>query len=409
MNPRILAQLTARSTTDAPVMKRRLPLVTSFLITSIVLTGCDMMDDSSQMKAISKSTQLHRVQVVTVNDQPVELSQTIAGTLEAVTQIRLYNEEAGRINTLPYHEGDRVKKGTLLVQMDNALIKTDLEKAHASRQQAKLDLDRLKKLLPKKVSTEEEVARAQTDLDLAIADEKRQKIRVERSAITAPINGVITERNFETGDFVPAQSNITTIIDPTALRLKASVAERWITLLKPGQAVSLTIDALGDQVFQARIDRIHPTIDERTHKGIVEIVLNPVPKGARVGQFARATLDVTTSRHLTLPVHTIHYNPHGAYVFKIVKNDKGEQVARQVFFEKGQQFADVSEVISGLSAGDRIVSRGAISLRDGKKVEVIDNASSLTEPAATPDTQKPDSNQTMDSADVRTPAKESKQ
>jgi multidrug efflux pump subunit AcrA (membrane-fusion protein) len=109
-----------------------------------------------------------------VEQKPVALTQTVSGTLEAVTKIRLYNEESGRITQLPHHEGDFVKQGELLAQLDNELLKTDVAKASASKEQAKVDLERLKKLLPKKISTEEEVAHAHTELDLATAEEQRQ-------------------------------------------------------------------------------------------------------------------------------------------------------------------------------------------------------------------------------------------
>ena len=351
-----------------------LPLFTG-LFSALLLSACD--DGSSTSINTHRAQQTaHRVEVVEVENKPVFLTQTISGTLEAVRKIRLYNEESGRITRLPYYEGDVVKKGTLLVQLDNALIKTDVAKARASREQAELDLSRLKKLLPKKISTEEEVARARTEVDLAIAEEKRQLTRLKRTSIKAPINGLITKRLYEPGDMLPPQSQILTIIDPTALRLKASLAERWLPLVKKDQPVTLHIDALGDKKFDASVVRIHPTINADTHKGILEILLSPVPEGATVGQFARARIDLTATDRLIIPVHTIHYEPEGAYVYRIITNDKGDSVADKVFFEQGQQFASEAEILSGLNAGDQIVSRGFLGLRPGKKVEIahIDNS-----------------------------------
>ena len=339
----------------------------------LLLTACDSSDTDINSHRAMQST--HRVEVITVEQKPVFLTQTVSGTLEAVTKIRLYNEESGRITKLPFHEGDVVKKGTLLVQLDNELLKTDVAKAKASREQAKLDLSRLKKLLPKKISTEEEVARAQTELDLAVAEEKRQLTRLRRTSIKAPINGLITRRLYEPGDMLAPQSHIYTIIDPTALRLKASLAERWLPLVKKDQSVTMRIDALGDTKFNATVVRIHPTINASTHKGIIEILLSPVPDGATVGQFSRTRIELTATDRLIIPVHTVHYEPEGAYVYRIIENDKSETVAEKVFFEQGQQFASVAEILSGLTAGDRIVSRGFLGLRTGKKVDIAGSGS----------------------------------
>jgi len=339
----------------------------SVFLTSLILPACNNSSDAGSSHRAQQP--VHRVEVILVENKAVSLTQTVSGTLEPVTKIRLYNEESGRITKLPYHEGDFVKKGTLLVQLDNELLKTDVAKATATREQAKVDLYRLKKLLPKKISTEEEVAKARTELDLAIAEESLQLTRLKRTSIRAPIDGLITKRLYEPGDMLAQQSHIHTIIDPSALRLKASLAERWIPLVKTGQEVKLRIDALGDNTFNAKVVRIHPTINASTHKGIIEILLDPVPQGSKVGQFSRANIELKSTERLVLPVHTIHFEPEGAYVYR-VQEKNGDNIAEKVFFNQGKQFGSVTEILSELVAGDKIVSRGYLGLRNGKKVDV---------------------------------------
>lgn len=352
------------------------PFVSGALL-CLSLLSCEKSSDSS-IKSNRVKQSLHRVEVIEVEKRPVYLKQIVSGNLEAVRKIRLYNEESGRITKLPYHEGDSVKKETLLVQLDNEILKTDVAKATASKEQAKVDLSRVKKLLPKKISTEEEVARARTNLDLAIAEENRQLTRLQRTSIKAPIDGLITERFYEPGDLLSEQSHIHSIIDPSELQLKADIAERWIPLIEVNQPVTLRIDALGDEPFTATVARIHPTINASTHKGIIEILLNPVPAAAKVGQFARAEIDLRASDSLIIPVHTIHYEPEGAYVFRVIENDKDLLIVEKVFFEQGQQFASVVEVLTKLNPGDRIVSRGYLGLRDGKEVEVANAKTSIS-------------------------------
>lgn len=369
--------ISKKPTPFSAMFPRTLSLIQQLTVVSIclIITSCDNTGKTG-VSSERLHTMLHRVEVVEVENKPVFLTQTISGTLEAVTKIRLYNEESGRITKLPYHEGDFVKKGTLLVQLDNELLKTDVAKATATKEQAKVDLSRVKKLLPKKISTEEEVAKAATILDLAVAEEKRQLTRLQRTSIKAPIDGLITKRFYEPGDLLPQQSHIHSIIDPSALQLKASLAERWIPLVAINQPVTLRIDALGDKAFNARVARIHPTIDPNTHKGIIEIILKPVPKGAKVGLFSRAKIELTATDRLIIPVHTIQYEPQGAYVFRVIEDDDGQSIAEKVFIEQGQQFGPVTEVLSELNPGDRIVSRGYLGLRNGKKVAVAASTSS---------------------------------
>jgi RND family efflux transporter MFP subunit len=338
------------------------------LFCSFSLTACDDAKNTSISSPRAEKV-THRVEVIAAEIKPVFLTQTVSGTLEAVTKIRLYNEESARITKMPYHEGDLVKKGDLLIQLDNALLKTDVDKAKASKEQAKVDLSRLKKLLSKKIATEEEVANARTVLDLAIAEEKRQVTRLRRTSIKAPINGLITRRLYEPGDLLAQQSHIQTIIDPTKIRLKASLAERWIPLVEDGQDVALHIDALGDKTFSAHVKRVHPTISVGTHKGIVEILLDPVPDNAKVGQFVRAEIELKATDRLVIPVHAIHYEPEGAYVYRVIENEQKKLTAKKVFFEQGQQFGTLTEALTEIKAGDQIVTRGYLGLRDGKEVE----------------------------------------
>lgn len=359
------------------IITKKTPLISAKFVTTVFLTlslstALISCDGSAERDITNKRYQpsVHRVDVVIAEKKPVNLTQSLSGTLEASTKIRLYNEESGRIVKLPFYEGDSVRKDTLLVQMDDALIKVDYAKARASREQAKVDLDRLKKLLPKKISTEEEVARARTELDLAIAEEKRQKTRLERTSIEAPIDGLITKRYFEPGDYVPPLSHIYTIIDPTILRLKASIAERWIPLIDTDQKAMVTIDALGGQKFPADIIRIHPTIDADTHKGIIEVVLNPTPANAKVGQFSRISIKLRSEQRLIIPVHSVHFEPDGAFVYIVDEDKDGKQAARKTSVVQGQQFGEFTEVLSGIEIGDRVVSRGYLALRDGKKVEI---------------------------------------
>jgi len=331
--------------------------------------ACDN-DNSSNINLQRTQSSAHRVEIIAAQQKSISLQQIVSGTLEAVTKIRLYNEESGRITQLPFHEGDRVKKGDLLVQLDNELLKTDVAKARASKDQAKLDLHRLKSLLAKNIATEEEVAKARTLLDLAVAEEKRQRIRLQRTRINAPIDGLITKRLYEPGDMLAQQAHILTLIDPGTLKLKVSLAERWLPFVKKDQTIKLQIDALGDRKISARILRIHPTINASTHKGIIEILIDPVPDGATVGQFARANIELEASNRLVIPIHTIHYEPQGAYVYRILDNNDKSYSVEKVYLEPGQQFNDVVEILSGLSAGDRIVSRGYLGLRNGKAVEI---------------------------------------
>ncbi len=338
------------------------------LFTLLLLSACN---DTGTPPAKQKRSPGHLVETVTVKLKPVSHQQVLSGTLEATTTLRLHNEESGLITQIPFHEGDAVNQDALLIALDSDMIRAELDKATAQRQQANIDYNRLKKLLPKNLTSEEEVARSLTTLNIAIAEERMQQLRMDRTRIRAPFDGVVSQRNNEPGDAVDAHSHIMSLIKPDSLLVKVRVSDQWLTLVKTGDAMQLTIDALGDVKHSAYIERIHPEIDATTRKGTIELVLRPLPEQARAGQLARVHFQSQAYELLVLPAHTIHHDINGAYAYLAVDAEAGKTIARQRYLTKGRRFGEWIEIIDGLDVGDQVVTRGFLSLRDGKAISVV--------------------------------------
>ncbi len=315
----------------------------------------------------------HRVESREVRLETVRIEQHLASHFQARRRVRLHNEEAQRITAMPFRIGDRVNAGDTLVHLDRRQIETEVEKAGATLTQARADLDRLMRLQEKNLSTADDITRARTTVTRARADLDRQRIRLDATRIRSPIDGVVTERRFEPGDVPAAASHLMTVIDPRRLYAVVTISEHLLPLLQPGQNVEVSIDALGANRHPATVTRIHPTIDD-WHKGRFEITLDPLPAGAKAGQFIRVHLQLQAGQRLLIPTRCIQMEPAGAYVYRIVTGDDGNGRSRveKTPFEKGPTFGDKTVVIHGLQAGDRLVSKGFLGLRDGKPVEVVD-------------------------------------
>lgn len=338
------------------------------LLPLFFVAACDSADNSTAKR---RNASAHLVESTLISLKPVSHEQILSGTLEATTSVRLHNEEAGQITQMPFHEGDVVKQGTLLVALDSDMIKAELEKAIAQSQQAEIDYKRLKKLLPQKLASEEEVARSLTTLNIAKAEEQVQQIRMSRSQIRAPFDGVISQRNNEPGDAVNAHSHILSLIKPDSLLIKVNVSDQWLSLVNKGDAMQLTIDALGDIEHTAYVERIHPAISATTRKGTIELILRPVPKHARAGQMARVHFKSPAIERLVVPAHAIHHDIDGAYAYIIVSNGDGKNIAQKRLLKKGLQFGEWIEIISGIEIGDNLITKGFLGLRDGKIVTIV--------------------------------------
>lgn len=328
------------------------------------LAGCD---EPAQKAADSKKggKRQHLVEVVTVGAKPLRHETVRTGSLAARRSVRLFNQEEGRIDRLPVYEGAEVKKGQVLVQLDRRLLLAQLEKATAARKLAESDLERIKKLARKRITTQEKMDQAETRYSVAQAEETLVKTRLAYSEIAAPFDGIVTERKVEPGDVAPVHSHLLTVIDPNSLYTKVSVSELMLPRLKQGDTAEVRIDALGDKVWTGRIRRIHPTIDPRTRLGIVEVALDPVPPGARAGQLCRITLRTPALKRKVLPFAALRRDKEGEFVYVVVD---GKAQVRRV--RSGLRLEDKVEVLEGVNEGDKVVIRGFLDLRPNKNVTI---------------------------------------
>jgi len=315
----------------------------------------------------AKKPQPHLVEVITAEHTPIGFETVRTGTLKARRSVSIFNQEEGRIDRIDVREGDRVKKGQIIVALDHKLRSAELAKASATRKQAEVDLKRIRELIKRNAGTRERLDKAETMLAIAIADESLIRTRLEYARIRAPFGGIVTERKVEPGDIAPRNSHLLTIIDPASLMTVVSISELVIPRLKTSDAAEVKIDALGGTSWPARIGRIHPTIDPRTRQGTVEVELVPVPEGAIAGQLCRVQLRAPKIDKLVIPFAALRRDRKGEYAFVVV-----DDIAIQKRVRSGLRLGNQVEILEGLSAGDAIVVRGFLDLRPDKKVTIVD-------------------------------------
>ena len=333
-----------------------------WLVIPLFITACD--NGSSQKPSRKASAQL--IEAVKVSKQAISIKQTITGTLQAVRTVRIINQMPGMFTALPVYPGDIIQQGQTLVQLDDALLTSEVEKAKATLNQTKVDYRRLKDLAPRKLASESEVAQAKTLNDIAEADLNLKQTELSHSKIKAPFGGIISQRLVEPGDVIPLHNHLLTLIDTSSLKAEIHLSELLLPLIKIGNQVEISIDALGEQKFSGKIQRIHPVIDKDTRQGTIEVTLNPVPDGAIAGQFCRVTIHTQSKSRLMIPYDTVRYDKQGAYVFTYVDNN-----AYRINISTGIQHGELIEVLNGLDEHQQIISKGFFGLKDAMKVKLI--------------------------------------
>jgi RND family efflux transporter MFP subunit len=336
------------------------------LLLSGLLGGCDRKAAESGAPG-KHAKSAHLVEVQAVVREPISSAYQRTASLKARRIARIYNQEEGRIVQLPWFEGDRIEQGALLLQLDGALLQAELDKARATARQARLDLKRMTDLIRRNAVSKDEVERARTALDVTAAEQRMLEIRLGYTRIEAPFAGVLSARLVEPGDVIGEHTHVLTLIDPASLVIEVQVSELLLPHLKVGDPVEIRIDALGSERFSGSILRIHPALDRNTRQGVVEAALEPVPAGARSGQFARVTLETAAIPRLLIPFAALQRDREGEYVYVVDADSKAQRTP----VRSGLRAADRVEILEGLEPGQQVVTRGRLGLGAGKKVKAV--------------------------------------
>lgn len=329
-----------------------------------ILLGACSDDTANQAKAGPTPLQ---IEATTVTRQSLGQTITRTGTLRAEQEVKLLAEEEGRVDKVPFYEGDRVKQGDLLLQLDDAQLRAEVKKAAAQRKQARLDVQRLERLQNSKLITEDELARARTAFDIAVAEEDLLQSRLNNARITAPFSGVISQRLVEPGDVAAKFTHLLTLTATDTLLAELSISELLLPGLAVGDKVTILLDALGDQRLNGEVLRIHPTVDPVTRQGIVEVRIAEPPELAKPGQFCRIEFKLRPRPRLLLPFSALRRDTQGEFVYRI----DTEQKARRTAVRSGIHLDDSVEILDGLQEGERVVTSGFLGLTDGMLVKAV--------------------------------------
>jgi membrane fusion protein (multidrug efflux system) len=337
----------------------------AFLACSLFLTACNEATE----KPVKKNRPIHLVETTQIVQESVGLTQIRTGTLTPSREVKIYNQEEGAITEMPFYEGDRVKKNDVIVRLDDNILRANLARAQATHRKAKLDLQRIRDLYKKKLSSDEALNRSETELAIASAEVDMLTTRLGYTIIRSPINGIVSQRLSEPGNIAERYTHLLTISDHSTLITEVNVSELMVTHLKIDDDVTVTIDALGNEVFSGRISRIHPNLDPLTRRGTVEITLTPVPDGALPGQLCRVKFHTRTAKRLMIPFRALRRDVSGEYVYLL----DGDRVKR-TSVTSGLRIGEKIEVLQGLEAGQSIVTRGFLDLTDNKQVKDLSSA-----------------------------------
>jgi multidrug efflux system membrane fusion protein len=373
------------------MMRNTLAIV---LVASLFMIGCHSNKPLEQppqgvhiqlIQAASSGSDGLRFSAVVSPYAQVPLAFRIPGYVTSLKQVRA----AGGIRDIA--EGDSVSKGAVLAHIRATeyadkvrQAKSEVEAAQAAAVKAQLDFDRASRLYEAQSLTkpEFEAARAQHDgtqaqLRAAQAQTAEAQVSLGDTTLVAPFSGDIVKKSIELGSFVGPGSPAFALASTDVVKIVVGVPDTVVRSIKVGQPVDVAIDAFPSRTFHARISRISSAADTTTRNFDVEVTIpnrDHLLKVGMIGSLQLAHGEGASEKQvlsLLVPLSAIVQANDGKYgVFVISRSGAGD-IASLHTVEIGAVDGTDVVVISGLNAGERIITTGANLLKDGQRVEVI--------------------------------------
>lgn len=329
------------------------------------------------MGAIGKQAQTVSSTVATLQDWNSKVEGV--GTLRAVLGVDVSSEVAGVIDAVYFESGDQVDAGVLLVK-----LRAEDEIAALASLQADADLAELTYQRDLRQLKEKSVAQATVDLDAAtLAKAKalvtQQKARIDKKFIRAPFAGNLGLRAVDLGEYISPGTVIVTLQALNPIYFDFYLPQQQLSKIKLGQVVEVTNDLYPGVVFKGNISAISSKVDPSTRNVQIRAVLDNPDNTLLPGMYASIDIDLgLPQEYITLPQTAITYNPYGNTVFLVKnkgkdKDGKPQLIAEQRFVTLGPTRGDQVAVLTGIAAGDTVVTSGQIKLQNGSAI-LINNA-----------------------------------
>jgi membrane fusion protein, multidrug efflux system len=288
-------------------------------------------------------------------------SEEVVGTVRAKLHAVIEAKVSGRIEALLVAPGQTVKAGDLIAQLDAREIQAKLDQALALREQATRDLTRGRELLDKRITTQAEFDAVQARARVAEGVAREMETMLGYTKVVAPFDGIVTRKLADVGDLAAPGKSIIEMEDPGALRFEADVPEALIGNIKLGAKLPVRVSE-GAAPIEGTVVEVAPVADAASRTFLVKLDL-PATEGTRSGQFGRVLVATGESKSIRVPTSAVVARGQMECVFVVV-----DEHAQLRLVRTGKRTGDAVEILAGLSSGERIVSEGAESLRDGQPV-----------------------------------------
>lgn len=312
------------------------------------------------------------------------------GTVAAVQGVEISADLPGTVEVVAFDSGQPVHEGDILAKLDTRQEQAQLAAAEAQRELARVNFERMQGLLDEQVISRAEFDRATADLRQGEARVGEIRSAIDRKTIRAPFSGLLGIRHVNRGQYLSAGDALVTLQSLNPIYVNFGVPQQTAGQMRAGLTVHVAVGDHGGTAFSGRVTAIDSVVDETTRNVQVQATLAN-PRGAlRPGMFVQTEVVVGESQAVvSLPASAISYAPYGDSVFVVadVTGEDGQTYkgVRQQFVKVGPTRGDQVGIVSGVHAGDEVVSSGVFKLRNGVAVLVNNKVTPGNSPQPKPE------------------------
>jgi membrane fusion protein (multidrug efflux system) len=303
-----------------------------------------------------------RVQVEVVHAREIGGTVSAVGTVLSNEEVQVRSQVPGQVEKISFTEGSRVRRGDLLVKINDDELQAQLLRANSTLAIAEQQADRQKQLFEKQFISQEEYNNAVNQLNVVRADAKLVEAQITKTEIRAPFDGTIGLRFVSEGSYVSPTTVITTLQDNGKMKVDFTVPEKYARMIREGDPIVFRVQTR-PEAFSARIYSMDARIDATTRTLRVRAETDN-PKGMLLpGSFANVEVSLNPRRSLTIPAYALIPEMRGQTVL-LCRDGRAE--SRPVVI--GERSDDRVEITEGLADGDSLITSGILQLRPGMEI-----------------------------------------
>lgn len=295
------------------------------------------------------------------------------GSILAQDEVQLQPEVAGRVTYLNIKEGAVVSKGTLLMKINDADLKAQVAKLVTQQKIAQSNLDRVAELLKIKGVSQAEYDAAENTVNNIKADIQLLQVQIDKTELRAPFSGKLGLRNISLGAYVTPSTVVVSLQNVSQLKMDVTVPEKYAGIIQIGDNLQCNVAGM-DEPFMATIIAVEPHIDEMTRNLTVRALIHKANSKLVPGAYVKVELKLKeTPNTIMIPSNTVI--PDDRFT-KVVIADSSK--AKFVTVEIGVRTENEVQVISGLNAGDTVLTTGLLQAKPGMPVQIVKTTSRST-------------------------------